>query len=108
MSRMRLALLLFAALMVGMSQACGSGPSGSPTPTSSPTPPAVYSQYQLEYQLLAKYPDFFWCDPDLYPIARPGQEELNAQQQFPDIQANAEEFSAILEHIGLAEKPSFS
>jgi hypothetical protein len=108
MSRMRLALLLFVALMVGMSQACGSGPSGSPTPTSSPTPPANYSRYQLEYQLLAKYPDFFWCDPDLYPIARPGQEELNAQQQFPDIQANAEEFSAILEHIDLSEKPSFT
>jgi hypothetical protein len=108
MSRMLVVLLLLTALMVGMSQACAGGPPGSPTPTSSPTPPAVYSQYQLEYQLMAKYADFFWCDPDLYPITRPGQEALNAQQQFPDIQANAEEFSAILEHIGLTEKPSFT
>jgi len=98
----RPAFLLLALLIVAISQACGSEPGVSPTPT--PT----YSQYQLEYQLLARYPDFFWCDPDLYPIARPGQEELNAQQQFSDIQANSEEFSAILEHLGLAVKSNYT
>lgn len=73
-----------------------------------PTPASSFSQYQLEYQLLEKYPDVFWCDPDFYPVAREGQEELNAQDQFPTIQANADEFVAILQKLGMPQKSDYT
>jgi hypothetical protein len=87
-----------------------SSPSTSISPTSSPssTPTAVYTQYQLEYLLLVAYSDYFFCDPDFYPVVRPGQEQNNALQQFPSIQADTVEFSAILEHTGLADKPDYT
>lgn len=77
-------------------------------PAAPPTPPVTYSQYQLEYRLLAKYSDFFWCDPDYYPIGRPGQEEKNAAEQFTAIRANSPEFSAILQQLNLPDTTDFT
>jgi hypothetical protein len=92
--------------------ACAGGPTFSPPPSSKPTPTptstAVFSQYQLAYRLLANYPDFFWCDSDFYPIAREGGEQANALQQFPTIQANTAELSAILEHLSLPPKTDYT
>jgi hypothetical protein len=117
-----IALVLMAAVLVGLA-ACASGPattttfpttSTTPTPTStpssSPTPTVTgpHNQYQLEYLLLAKYPDYFWCDPDFYPVAREGQEQANAIAQFPTIQANVTEFAAILEHLNLPIKADYA
>jgi hypothetical protein len=67
-----------------------------------------YTQPQLEYRLLAKYPDVFWCDPDYYPVARAGQEQQNAITQFPSIQSNQQEFSAILEQLKMTAKTDYS
>jgi hypothetical protein len=50
----------------------------------------------------------FWCDPDFYPVGRPGQEEQNALQQFPSLRANEAEFSAILQHLGLPRKTEYT
>ncbi len=72
------------------------------------TTPAIYSEYQLEYMVLANYPNVFWSDPDLYPVARVGQELQNALQQFVSIRANDVEFSAILEHLGLDRKDNYT
>jgi hypothetical protein len=77
-------------------------------PSRTTTPAPQYSRYELEYRLLAAYPDYFWCDPDYYPIARPDQEEINAREQFPAIRTNSAEFSAILDHLGLADKADYS
>lgn len=104
MTRKRLATTLLSILIAGISTACTGGTATFPAPT----PTVTYSRYQLEYLLLAKYPNFFWCDPDIYPVARTGQEETNAQQQFPAIQANTEEFSAILEHLGMTPEPTYT
>jgi hypothetical protein len=71
----------------------------------SPTP---YSLPQLEYILFSDFPNIFWCDPDYYPIAREGQEQQNAIAQFSTIQSNQAEFSAILEHINLPNKPTYN
>lgn len=72
------------------------------------TPPLEYSLPELKYQLISHFGDVFWCDPDLYPIARPDQEKINALEQFPTIKANAAEFSAILKHLNLLDKPQYS
>ena len=76
--------------------------------TVTPTPPVVYSLPQLEYRLFSHFDNVFWCDPDLYPVARPGQEEKNALEQFPIIRANETEFSAILEHLGMLDKAEYT
>lgn len=111
--RLVVAVIMMASLI---SVSCSSGTipptsTSSPIPTSSPTSPSAtntYSQYQLEYRLLAAYPDIFWCDPDFYPIAREGQEQANALQQFPVIMANTAEFIAILEHLALPNKTDYT
>ncbi len=85
------------------------GPSPTPEPpTSIPTlPSSALSPTELKYRVLEQFPDFFFCDPDYYPIARE-DEMLLAQQRFPELQANQEEFQAILNHNGLGGQTSFT
>jgi hypothetical protein len=66
-------------------------------------PPTEYSVPELKYKVLANFSDFFWCDPDYYPIAREGQEQLNAIEQFPTIKSDAAEFQAILKHLNMPD-----
>ncbi len=73
-----------------------------------PSQPAEYSLPELKYLVLASFDDVFWCDPDFYPIGRPGQEEKNALEQFPVINANEAEFSTILQHLGLPNKAEYT
>jgi hypothetical protein len=86
-------------------------PSTTTTTTSTPiltTPPVKMDQYQLAYRLLSAYPDYFWCDPDYYPIAREGAEQANAIAEIASIQANTLEFAAILAQLNLTPKTSYS
>ena len=77
------------------------------TPTYIPTLSAGLSPTELKYRLLAEFPDFFFCDPDYYPVARADELEL-ALQYFSELLANPEEFTLILEHNGIAGKTSFT
>jgi hypothetical protein len=97
-------------LIITTAMACSARSSQTPTPTSSstPTPIASYSQIQLKYFLLDKYPNVFWCDPDFFPVAREGQEQTNALAQFPSIQSNNAEFSAILERLKLPVRADYA
>jgi len=77
--------------------------------TEQPVPPPVeYTEPELSYMLLARFDNVFWCDPDFYPVARAGQEEKNAVEQFLAIRANEAEFSAILTHLGLPDKADYT
>jgi hypothetical protein len=100
MVRKCLAVTILMTVTLGMFAACGV--------TVTPTPTVAYSQPQLEYRLFSHFDNVFWCDPDLYPVARPGQEEKNAVEQFPVIMANEIEFPAILEHLGMPDKVEYS
>jgi hypothetical protein len=111
----RIYIFILITALTGILAACSVSPattpvsSPSPSPSPQPSPSVVYTRYQLEYLLFARFPDVFWIDPDLYPISRgPGQEMANALQQFPDIQAKGEEFAAILEHLNLPNKSGYS
>ena len=65
------------------------------------------SPTELKYRLLAQFPDLFFCDPDFYPVARADETDL-ALQRFPDLQANPEEFNAILAHNQLHVQASYT
>lgn len=77
-----------------------------PTPT--PTPPVIYSLAELKYRLISNFDNVFYVDPDFYPIAREGQEEKNALEEFPIIKTDDAEFSAILKHLGLPNKTEYT
>ena len=85
------------------------GPSPTPEPpTPIPTlPSSTLSPTELKYRVLEQFPDFFFCDPDYYPIAREDEMVL-AQQRFSELQANQEEFQAILNYNGLDGLTTFT
>jgi hypothetical protein len=70
--------------------------------------PVDYTQPQLKYLILSHFNNVFWCDTDFYPVARPGQEEQNALEQFPSIRADGTEFSAIIKHLGLPDESEYT
>ena len=76
-------------------------------PTLIPTLASALSPIELKYRVLDQFPDFFFCDPDYYPIAREDEGVL-AGQRFPAIQANADEFQTILNHNGLSGLTNFT
>jgi hypothetical protein len=73
-----------------------------------PVPSVTYSPTELKYILFSNFPDVFYVDRDFYPVAREGQEEKLALEQFTGIKTNAGEFTAILKHLGLPDKPGYS
>jgi Hint domain-containing protein len=101
-----------------VSTAVSSGPVNpfdTQVPFPTPEPPTALptlksgslSPAELKYKVLDQFPDFFYCDPDLYPIAR-GDPAEAAEQRFPEIQANQEEFQAILKHNGMDGLTNFT
>lgn len=85
------------------------GPSPTPVPaTFIPTiPSSTYSPTELKYIVLDQFPDFFFCDPDYYPIAFEDEMVL-ARERFPELQANQEEFQVILNRNGLSGVTTFT
>jgi len=63
---------------------------------------------ELKYLLIDNFGEPFYVDFDFYPVAREGQEETNAQAQFPAIRAEGAEFAAILHRLGLPSKADYS
>jgi hypothetical protein len=82
-------------------------PDSNWAPTPIPTVSGGLSPSTLKYQVLALYPDLFFCDPDAYPVATANEEDL-AQQRFPQLQKNDEEFNAILNHLGASVQATYS
>jgi hypothetical protein len=81
--------------------------SSPPTQTHFPTLFGGLNPPELKFRILDDFPDFFFCDPDYYPVAR-DDELVLALQRFPELQANTEEFNAILAHNNLAGNTTFS
>ena len=101
-------LLAFAIASTTLLAACSSHGTTTITTTPTSTTTAVtYTVPDLEYRLFVQF-DVFWCDPDFYPVARPGSELGYAIAQFPAIQADTDEFNAILKYLSLDHKTSYS
>ena len=78
-----------------------------PTPTAKPAPGGESGPSELKYRLLAEFPDIFFCDRDFYPVPVGDELEL-ALQRFPELEANGEEFNAILAHNNMTDLTTFS
>ncbi len=90
----------------------GGGGTEMPNPNlATPTPVSVAGQLmnpsQLRYVLLDAYPNFFYCDPDYFPVATADEMGL-ALSRIKDVQADAEAYEAILAHLGLAGMTEFT
>jgi hypothetical protein len=107
------AVFLFAIFTAVLLMSCQktTTPATTTTPTitvTNTTTTGAYTVSELKYKLLAAYPDYFWCDPDFYPVARSGVEQQNAIDQFAAIEANREEFTVILTHLNLPDKAGYT
>jgi hypothetical protein len=102
-----------AELSTAIAETLGPPPTAGPSPT--PVPATLiptlssssFAPTELKYRVLDQFPNFFFCDPDFYPIAHEDEMVL-ARQRFPELQANQEEFQAILSHNNLSGTTRFS
>jgi len=104
--------LAVAAVLLG---GCGT-PGSPPPPTSSSVSPsalpstvattitatATASVWRLRYALLSHYPNFAFCDPDLYPVAR-GDQQAAADAWWASVDRGSPEVLAILAQHTLRE-----
>jgi hypothetical protein len=86
---MKFAFALLAAIGI---VACGAAGSGGST-VGSPE-----SIDQLKFAVMDTAGKPAYCDPDFYPLAREGGEQASATARYPQIQADAEVYAAILGH----------
>lgn len=85
------------------------GPSPTPVPpTPIPTlPSSSISVTELKYRVLGQYPNFFYCDPDFYPVPR-DNELMLAKERFAELQNNEEVIQSILSHNNLSNNTFFT
>jgi hypothetical protein len=83
----------------------------SPLPAATTNAPArspiQLSPTELKYRLVAQFGRIFYCDPDVYPVAR-ALPESEFDQRFARLQQNSEEYQAILKHLGFAGTAALS
>jgi hypothetical protein len=96
-------IIAFASIAIAVvATSCATG-----TPTTTVTTPSLTS-FGSTYLILDWFPNYFWCDPDFYPIGNPGGELENALAQFDSIRSNYQEFTAIINRIGLDRKTDYT
>jgi hypothetical protein len=91
--------------MTAVLAACGGG-LASPTPTPTP-PPQPLTVAQMKYAVMDQLGRPWFCDPDFFPVGR-GDEGQRAQEKLPEIQKDADAFSAIVAHLKLTPAPPYT
>ena len=79
----------------------------TPSPTITPAASGALTLAQLKYRIVDRFGRLWYCDPDFYPVARGDQDTL-AESRFPEIQADADTFSAILGHLGYTRSSTYT
>jgi hypothetical protein len=82
-------------------------PSLPPSPSATASIAGELSPAEVRYLLIDQLGPLHYCDPDEYPVAH-GDEQQQAIEQFPLIQADAPTFTAILMVAGLSGRTTFS
>jgi hypothetical protein len=110
-SRLRFPTVITGILLTALSlTSCINNPTQTTTSTTGTTYPLsnIFTISSLKYQLFDVYPDYFWCDPDFYPVARPDTEQKNAIDQFITIRENQEEFFTILNYLRMPNQADYT
>jgi hypothetical protein len=90
-------------LLIALVVSCTSTqPSSPPAPLPSPAPTLPLAE--LKIRLVEQLGPLWYCDPDVYPIARDDEADL-AKQRFGEVQADRDAFAAITTHTGLGAGP---
>jgi hypothetical protein len=106
-------IVITAVVSTVIAETPGPSPTEGPSPTQVPATPipslpaSSLSPTELKYKVLDQFPDFFFCDPDFYPVAHEDEMSL-ALQHFPELQTHQEEFEAILNHNGVSGSTAFT
>lgn len=90
--------VLLAVTVLAVAGCAGRTPTGVASPSATATTTATV--WQLRYLLLGHYPDFAYCDPDYYPVAR-ADEQAAADDWWASASAASPEVAAILTHHGI-------
>jgi hypothetical protein len=94
-------VLLFAVAVGACSGGATASPGSSILPGPSISPGGTLTTGDLRLILVDTFGPRWYCDPDYYPLARPSFEEGQAAiERFPEIQADAASFGAIVRHLG--------
>ncbi|MCL4394052.1 MAG: Hint domain-containing protein [Chloroflexi bacterium] len=81
--------------------------SAGPTAATGGQSISALSPTELKYALIARFGAPFFCDPDVYPVARRlGPSEI--EQRLSQIEQNTEEYQAILQHLGYGGSATLS
>src|SRR6266851_6353980 len=86
---MRIGVVALEALAI---LACGSA-GGTPAPVGTPL-----SVDQLKFAVIDAIGPPIYCDPDFYPLERPGGEQASAIARYPEIRADAALYAVIVAH----------
>lgn len=86
---MRIGVVALVALAI---LACGSA-GGTPTPVGTPL-----SVDQLKFAVIDAVGPPIYCDPDFYPLERPGGEQASAIARYAEIRADAGLYATIVAH----------
>jgi hypothetical protein len=101
MSRAFLARVLVLVVLVA---SCASGQPSSPPPSSSPTSGQAFPLAELKIRLVEQLGPLWYCDPDVYPVARADEADL-AKQRFDEVQSDRDPVAAITTHTGIGAGP---
>ena len=94
--------------IAALSSACaGASGTAGPTATSPATPGPPLSHAELRYRIIDTFGPIWYCDPDLFPIARADEQQL-AVQRFGEVEADRDAFTAILTHLDIAPGTAFT
>lgn len=74
--------------------------SGTPHVSVVPGPTGPLTPAQLKVRLIDAYGPLWYCDPDVYPVARDDEQAL-ALSAWPQVMADAEALAAIRAHWGI-------
>jgi hypothetical protein len=93
-------------VLVAIVASCSSSPpSALPAPSApSPSSGSTLPLAELKIRLVEQLGPLWFCDPDIYPVARADEADL-AKQRFGDVQADRDAFTAITTHTGLGTGP---
>ena len=95
----------FIGIVVALVLVAGCSATGPTTPPPSAGSPLTLAE--LRYSLVDDLGPLWYCDRDLYPVAVADEAKV-AIQRFAEIQADAESFDAIVDHLGIAGAGDFT